>query len=62
MGKHEIGYARIERDFYPTPSWVTAELTGIIDVRSRPIWEMACGDGRMSEALIKNSDISEIPE
>jgi hypothetical protein len=51
MGKHEIGYARVERDFYPTPNWVTAELAGIIDIRSESIWEMACGDGRMSEAL-----------
>lgn len=22
MGKHETGYARIERDLYPTPAWV----------------------------------------
>src|SRR6516162_9408958 len=51
MGKHESGYARMERDFYPTPSWVTAELAGIIDVRGKLIWECACGGGRMSEAL-----------
>ena len=51
MGKHEIGYARVERDFYPTPSWVTAELAGITHIRNKSIWEMACGDGRMSEAL-----------
>jgi hypothetical protein len=26
MGKHEIGYARVERDLYPTPAWITEAL------------------------------------
>ena len=26
MGKHENGFARSERDFYPTPTWVTEAL------------------------------------
>jgi len=51
MGKHETGYARVERDFYPTPAWVTATLIDVIDVKAKHIWEPACGDGRISEPL-----------
>ena len=51
MGKHETGYVRVERDFYPTPAWVTATLLDLIDIRSKHIWEPACGDGRMAEPL-----------
>ena len=51
MGKHETGYKRVERDFYPTPAWVTESLLELIDVRGKNIWECACGDGRMSEPL-----------
>jgi hypothetical protein len=52
MGKHETGYVRVERDLYPTPPWVTTALTEIVNVAGKHIWEPACGDGRMSEALI----------
>jgi hypothetical protein len=52
MGKHERSYARIERDFYPTPPWVTATLVEYIDIAGKDILEPACGDGRMSDALI----------
>jgi hypothetical protein len=51
MGKHETGYARIERDLYPTPSWVVAALAEHVDLRGLTVWECACGDGRMVEAL-----------
>jgi len=51
MGKHETGYVRVERDFYPT-TWTTAALTEVVDVVGKRIWESACGDGRMSKALI----------
>jgi hypothetical protein len=51
VGKHEIGYARIERDHYPTPAWVIAALAEHIDFRNLTVWEPACGDGRMAEAL-----------
>jgi hypothetical protein len=51
MGKHETGYARVERDNYPTPSWVVEALAEHVDLRGRIVWEMACGGGRMSEAL-----------
>jgi hypothetical protein len=51
MGKHETGYQRIERDYYPTPPWATEALLAHVDIRGRPIWECACGDGRMAEVL-----------
>lgn len=51
MGKHETGYARIERDFYPTPAWVIGALAEHVKFAGTHVWEPACGDGRMSEAL-----------
>src|SRR5262249_22171121 len=51
MGKHETNYARIERDLYPTPPWVIAALAEHVDFRNLIVWEPACGDGRMAEAL-----------
>jgi predicted RNA methylase len=51
VGKHETGFARIERDFYPTPAWVIEALAEHIDLAGMRIWECACGDGRMVEAL-----------
>jgi hypothetical protein len=51
LGKHEIGFARIERDHYPTPPWVVEALAAHVDLAGMHIWECACGDGRMVEAL-----------
>ena len=51
MGKHEVGFARVERDFYPTPSWVIEALAEHVDLAGMHIWECACGAGRMAEAL-----------
>jgi hypothetical protein len=51
MGKHETRYARIERDLYPTLAWLIAALAEHVDFRNLFVWECACGDGRMSEAL-----------
>jgi hypothetical protein len=51
MGKHETGYARVERDLYPTPHWVIAALGEHIDLHTLTVWEPACGDGHMAEAL-----------
>lgn len=52
MGKHETGYARVERDDYPSPPWVVDALDEHVKLRGLTIWEMACGrEGRMSEAL-----------
>jgi hypothetical protein len=51
MGKHENGYARVDRDFYPTPSWVVDALAEYVELQNRRIWECAAGDGRMARAL-----------
>jgi hypothetical protein len=52
MGKHETGYARVERDLYPTPPWVIAALGEYVDLRGLTVWECACGDGRVAQALL----------
>jgi hypothetical protein len=51
MGKHEKGYARVERDLYPTPRWVIEALAEHVDLTGRVIWEFAAGKGQMAEAL-----------
>src|SRR5262245_26829057 len=51
MGKHETGYPRVERDYYPTPSWVIDALVEHVDIEGLRVWEPACGDGRGAEAL-----------
>jgi hypothetical protein len=33
MGKHETGYARQDRDFYPTPAWPIEALAEQVDLR-----------------------------
>jgi hypothetical protein len=33
MGKHETGYARVERDLYPTPHRVVSALAEHVDLR-----------------------------
>jgi hypothetical protein len=55
MGKRETGYARVERDLYPTPHWVVSALAEHVDLRGLTVWEPACGDGRMAEASKENS-------
>jgi hypothetical protein len=52
MGKHETGYARVERDLYPTPPWVVSALAEHVDLRGLTVHEPACGDRRMAEALL----------
>ena len=51
MGKHETGYARVERDLYPTPDWVIGALAEHVALRGFTVWEPACGAGHMTEAL-----------
>jgi hypothetical protein len=52
VGKHETGFARVERDHYPTPGWVVTEaLAAHVDLADMRIWECACGNGQMAEAL-----------
>ena len=45
MGKHETGYARQDRDFYPTPDWAFEALAEHVDLRGKTILECACGEG-----------------
>jgi hypothetical protein len=65
MGKHETGYERIDRDFYPTPRWATEALLEHIDINGLHVWECAAGGGHMSEVLkaagarVYSSDITE---
>jgi hypothetical protein len=51
MGKHETGYTRVDRDLYPTPPWVVGALAEYVDLDGLTVWEPACGDGRMAQAL-----------
>jgi hypothetical protein len=51
MGKHDSGYQRVARDFYPTPGWVIEALAEHVSLAGKRVLEPACGDGRMAEAL-----------
>jgi hypothetical protein len=51
MGKHERGYARVEHDRYPTPSWCIDALAEHIELQARRVWECAAGAGSMTAAL-----------
>jgi hypothetical protein len=59
----ELGYERVEHDWYSTPEWVTDAIVPEIMERlcvaragvSDPdtIWEPACGDGRMAKQILR---------
>ena len=54
MGKHETGYRRMERDFYPTrEAWVTEALTSHLKIAAEAVvWEPAAGrDAVMAHQL-----------
>ena len=51
MGKHETGFARVERDLYPTPGWCIDALAEHVDLAGLQVWEPAAGNGDMVEAL-----------
>jgi len=51
MSQRVSGYERAERDFYPTPEWVTRALIAHLPERVKSVWEPAAGDGRMAAAL-----------
>jgi hypothetical protein len=51
MGKHETGFARVERDYYPTPTWVLDALAEHVGIAGSTVWECAAGTGEMVEAL-----------
>lgn len=50
---HNANGDREENDFYPTPESATQELLNRIKIIG-DIWECACGDGAMSEVMIRN--------
>jgi hypothetical protein len=45
MAQRESGYARIERDNYTTPEWVTRALLPHLPAPPLHIWEPAAGSG-----------------
>jgi hypothetical protein len=51
VGKHEVSYDRVSRDFYPTPPWPTQALTSYVPVAGKRVWEPAAGRGDMATAL-----------
>jgi hypothetical protein len=52
MGKHETGYARVDKDLYPTRErWVVEALAEHVDLIGAVIWECAAGTGEMLESL-----------
>jgi hypothetical protein len=52
VGKHETGYERSPRDFYPTRErWVTEALLAHVDLGGLTVWEPAAGEGHMAEVL-----------
>jgi hypothetical protein len=60
VGKHEVGYARVERDFYPTRErWVTEALLEYVDLTDLTAWEPAVGAGDMAEVL-KDSGAAQV--
>jgi len=66
MGKHETGYARVARDFYPTQErWVTEALLAHVQLAGVTVWEPAAGEGdlatvlRDSDARVVTSDIAD---
>ena len=50
---HNLNNNRVENDFYPTPPYATNALLDREKFIGN-IWECACGNGDMSEVLIKN--------
>jgi hypothetical protein len=52
----ESGHARNDKDFYSTEEWVTRLLMARYNLRG-PIWEPACGDGRMTRVLAQRFDV-----
>jgi hypothetical protein len=51
MAQRVSGYVRQANDSYQTPSWVTDALSPHLQRLALHIWEPACGDGAMADAL-----------
>lgn len=52
----ESGYARIAHDAYFTEPWCSRVLPAKYPLRG-PIWEPACGDGRMARVLAERHEV-----
>ena len=53
MGKHETGYARVERDLYATrEAWVTQALLKHVDLIDAHVWEPAAGRHAMMALVL----------
>ena len=50
MRQRNLDYARQDRDFYPTPAWVTEALLRRVRLPDG-IWEPCCGNGAMAQVL-----------
>src|SRR3954466_14280065 len=50
MRDRNLGYERQDRDFYPTPAWVTEALLRRVRL-PQGIWEPCCGNGAMAQVL-----------
>lgn len=66
LANNSLTNKRRELDFYPTPQNVTVALLRFLNLpKSLTVWECACGDGRMAEAIkregysVYSSDIAE---
>jgi hypothetical protein len=51
VGKHENGYARVDRDAYNSPSWVARALAEHVNLAGLRIWECAAGRGELARGL-----------
>ena len=50
MRQRNLPYTRQDRDFYPTPGWVTEALLRRVRL-PKGIWEPCCGNGAMAQVL-----------
>ncbi len=60
MSQRDSGYVRKERDLYETPEWVTEVISSHAGATGDgPIWEPACGSGKMARVLRRYFDVFE---
>ncbi len=58
MSQRGSGYDRKERDLYETPEWVTEVICMYAGMTAGgPIWEPACGSGKMARVLAQYYDV-----
>lgn len=60
MSQRGSGYKRKELDNYETPTWVTEALLPHLPRRPKVIWEPACGNGKMVDALFNAGEFGVI--